>query len=806
MCLLYLLQAGDGPRDDHGKSDLGLPMEANHTSSPTVHNRHTNHERRERERDSKHSQSEQKQSHDHRDGKPEHHRDLHLDRRKESYQQHPDRKALNPHHQDPKLIRKDDRRETHPSSQPQRKDAQHYSEQRERPSHHENHKRDTVEVKKENDLNGRSHSSSSATSQSRSHTDLVKLEPNRESPTARLESAPGSGSQSSTPGGTPDLPRKIKQETSAINIQEYMKRKKEKEHQEREKREREREIIEKERRERERLEKELAKLEMERQKDKRSKKVETDSLNKTFSEGSSKEQKHRPPKLDVSLPLLETKSNNKERPYEVNIKSPIKPHHNITVKSPIKSSDLKQPKLEIPKVLITPEKDGSDPFSVNINNDPAIRKLMIKQEPQSSDNESDSGNLTHVKSRQNLSSASESVSKSMIKIKQELEPGEIDDEEPEINLLPEHVAAPSVKIRELGYDPEKGLESAVALKHAMKQEHGSGRSTPVVSQSGSGSNTPLRVKLPVPGLGESSPLKIKISTKGLSTDSDHSSGKHSSPHGHKHKHKEKHKSHKHKDRHKDKHREKHSSSSSAVGTNGQSLKMSIKLSDINKHSGSGSESFSVKNKQEKQKHRLSVSDPSLTKSATLSEADRQQPWSVSALISKSGATAGINENSQESRKRRRTPTVDQNAEQPSQSKAQKMGSQRLRRSSSSHSVVSMEMSDGEDGHTNGPHIQTGANAPPQLSQLHQSLNQLISQTQKQVENMRQNQAAGRPSPGESRQPRQQRLVDRQQSGFDLEGMMWAGNSGDLPPLPTDHLAPPPPLPPSHVAPPPPPSH
>ena len=788
MDYIYLFQS-DG-------RDLGLGMDMNHTASPTVPHRHTNHDRRDRDHDSKHPPPpDQKPSHDHRDGKPEHHRDLHLDRRKETHQSNPERKPQNPHHPDPKLIRKEDRRENHPSSQSQRKDAQHSTEQRERPSHHDNRKREVVEVKKENDLNGKGHSSSSS-NQPRSHPDLVKLEHNRDSPTARLESAGGSSSQSSTPSGTPDIPRKLKQETSAINIQEYMKRKKEKEIVEKDKKEierKEREVFEKERRDKER---------MEQSKERSRRKAEAELMNKTFSEGSSnKEQRHRPPKLDISLPIPEQR--NKERPYEVNIKSPIKPHHNITVKSPIKSSDLKQPKLEIPKVQITLEKDGSDPQSVNVKSDPAMKRLFnanVKQESASDDNDSGSSNLTHVKSRQQLSSASETVSKSAIKTDLELEPGEIDEEEPEINLLPEHAAAPNVKIRELNFDPDKGLESAVTLKNVIKHEHGSGKSTPVILQSGSGSTTPIRMKLPVPTHGgEGSPLKIKISTKGLSTDSDQSSGKHSSPHRHKHKHKEKHKSHKHKDRHKDKHREKHSKETGAGGTNGQSLKMSIKLSEINKHPGASNDSWSVKQKNDKHKNRATVSDPSLTKNATPSEPERQQPWSMSDLVTKSGATAG-HENSP-SRKRRRTPTVDQNVEQPIHTKAQKMGSQRIRRSSSNHSVVSMEMSDGEDGQANGSAIQT--EAPQQLCQLRQSLNQLISQTQKQVESLKQNQTVV-PAPRESRQQRQQRLVDRQQSGFDLEGMMWAGNAGDLPPLPSDHLTTPPPLPPSRLAPPPPP--
>lgn len=785
----------------------------NHSPSPVIHNRHTNHDRRDPYHDVKHSQSDQK-PYD-RDGKPEHHRDVHPDRRKDPHASHSERKPQSSHHsQDPKLIRKDDRRDPHSSSQPQRKDAQHSSEQRERErsSHHDNHKRDLVDGKKESDINGRPHSGSSSSHQARTHPDLIKQEVNRDSPTARVDNQGGSLSQSSTPGGTSESSRKLKPETSAINIHEYMKRKKEKELQ-MEKEKKEKDILEKERREkemaidkerREKYEKEKAmKIELERQKERSRKKAEAELMNKTFSEGSNKEQKHRPPKLDISLPLPEQKHvNNRERPYEVNIKSPIKPHHNITVKSPIKSSDLKQPKLELPKVQITPEKDGSDPFSVNINSDPAIRRLInvnVKQEPGlSDDNETESGTLTHVKSKQNISSASEtSVSKSSVEPKHELEPGEIDEEEPEINLLPEHGAAPNVKIRELGYDPDKGLDSAVALKHAMK-EQGSGRSTPVSSQAGSGSNTPIRMKLPITSHGESSPLKIKISTKGLSTDSDHSSGKQGSPHRRKHKHKEKHKSHKHKDRHKEKHREKHgsSSSSSATGTNGQSLKISLKLSDINKHSSSSNDSWAVKQKQDKHKNRATVSDPSLIKSLNSSEPERQQPWSMSALITKSGSeTAGHNS---PSRKRRRTPTVDQSAEQQgSQNKQQKMGSHRLRRSSSSHSVVSMEMSDGEDGQTNGPHIQTGQETQPQLSQLHESLHQLISQTQRKVESLKHSQATIK----EPRPPKQPRGVDRQQSGFDLEGMMWAGNTSDLPPLP-EHAPPPPP--PNQLAPPPPP--
>ena len=626
---------------------------------------------------------------------------------------------------------------------------------------YERHK-DSAQVKKDI-LNGRSHSNSSSAPLTKPHQEDIKTE-NKDSPAIKSEQlSQSSVSASSNIPNSQSQTGLLHKSKTAIDFNQYVKRR-EQERLEKEKQLEKEKIIE--RHEREKLREREKKERYEREKLLKHRSTEGELLNKTFSEGSSREQKHRPPKLDVSLPLpdnhIDHKSANNrdksERPYNVNIKSPIKPHHNITVKSPIKSSDLKQPKLELAKVQITPEKDGGDPFSVNINTDPAIRKLIEHDKPDSDSYE--------VLSKEEGSVNDLNIKKEIKTEPEDLEPGEIF--EPDITLNPEHSAAPDFKIKELNYDPERGMESAASLRLAAKHESNN-------TEHGSG----LKLKIPNSGVSSgNSPLKIKISTKGLSTDSDHSSGKHSSPHRHKHKHKDKHKSHKHsrdKERHREKHREKHgsSSSSSVAETNGQSLKLSIKLSDT----GATSEHWSVKNKHDKHKHKASISDPSLNKSNNALEPDRSQPWSMSDLIVKSGSTSAQSP----SRKRRRTPTVDQTVDQSSNTKAAKMGSNRIRRSSSSHSVVSMELSDGEESQANGPQDQNTLNL------LNLNLMQAIAQTKQKVESLQRSQSA-RNSP---REPKP--LVNRQQSGFDLDGMMWAGSgASEAPPLPPGHPPPPPP--------------
>lgn len=694
----------------------------------------------------------------------------------------PDRKPQISHPpESSKHVKREDRHDGHSHSQPHRKEVQHHmhAEIRDKNLTHERHK-DLSQVKKEANVNGQNHSSNSSIPSVKPHNELIKSE-FKDNPVVKEE--PSSQPLSTSTNllhsqSTSGMPSKSK---TAIDFNEYVKRR------EQEKIEREKQM-EKEKQERAEREKRHEKERIERDKHLKHRASETDLLNKTFSEGSSREQtKHRPPKLDISLPLMENHVDQKpsvssrertERPYHVNIKSPIKPHYNITVKSPIKSSDLKQPKVELSKVQITPEKDGADPFSVNINTDPAIRKLIESDKQESGNSVKPSTNAP----------GELCISESDIKKEeQELEPGEI--VEPEITLNPEHSSAPDFKIKELNYDPEDGLDSAAALR--VKQESDASNTavmSRVKTEPSSGSNTPVRLRIPTQGSSSgNSPLKIKISTKGLSSDSNHSSSKHSSPHRHKHKHKDKHKSHKHsrdKERHREKHREKEASSTE---TNGQpsSLKLSLKLSDI--HSGASSEHWSVKNKHERHKNRASISDPSLNKSSNSLEPDRSQPWSMTDLIPKSGSSVAQSP----SRKRRRTPTVDQNTEHSSQTKAAKMGSNRIRRSSSNHSVVSMELSDGEDGQTtNGPQEQNT------LSLLNINLMQAIAQTKQKVESLRSQSA--RNSPRDPKPP-----VNRQQSGFDLEGMMWAGSgASEAPPLPPSHPAPPPP-PPDHVKPPPP---
>ncbi|XP_053408815.1 cyclin-T1-like isoform X2 [Mercenaria mercenaria] len=778
----------DRPGQSSSQPESSRPSTSSHTSS-----KHTNHDRRDGPELNRHAHPEQK---------PSHEKDVRIEHKKEHYQEkrpsdqksgssshHPDRKPQPTHHQDPKHVKREERREGHSHTQPHRKEAQHHTptEHRDKNLPHERHK-DSSQVKKDVNVNGRTHSSSSAVQSAKPHHEVIKTE-NKDSPGVKPEQTaqpPVSVSSNISHSQAP-LGMQHKSKT-AIDFNQYVKRR-EQERLEKEKQIEREKLIERHEREKQHEREKLEKYEREKLLKHRA--SEADLLNKTFSEGSTREQtKHRPPKLDVSLPLPHVdhkhSMNNKdksERPYNVNIKSPIKPHHNITVKSPIKSSDLKQPKLELPKVQITPEKDGGDPFSVNINTDPAIRKLIGNDKQDSGMVNSqfeDSLDLLATEPQINQESSDIvneiNTEKEIKEEPEDLEPGEIF--EPDITLNPEHSVAPDFKIKELNYDPEHSMESAAVLRLAIKQESNS-------AEPGSGSNTPLKLKIPSQSVSSgNSPLKIKISTKGISTDSDHSSGKHSSPHRHKHKHKDKHKSHKHsrdKERHREKHREKHSSSSSVAETNGQSssLKMSIKLSDIQGHTGTSSEHWSVKNKHDKHKHRASISDPSLNKSNNALEPDRSQPWSMSDLITKSGSSGARSP----SRKRRRTPTVDQSVEQSSHTKAAKMGSQRIRRSSSSHSVVSMELSDGEESQVNGPQEQNTLNL------LNINLMQAIAQTKQKVESLQRSQSA-RNSPREPKPP-----VNRQQSGFDLEGMMWAGSgTGDAPPLPTSHPAPPPPPP------------
>ena len=837
-----MLQGGEG-RENTPTHDL----QASASTSSTSQHRHSNHDRREAHHgeSSRHYDPQKPSSHEHR----EHHRDPHVDKRKDGA--HLERKPHSSaqgssHHPESRGPSRGDHHSTHPH----RKDAQH--EQRERSHHDSAHRKDTAQVKKEHEFNG----GRSLTPQpNKPHIDPArKTDHSKEVPVVKSESTPNavsseSGQQSSTPN---EPPRKTKSET-AINFKEYMKRK------------------EKERKEKEMADKLRAQLEMDKTKQ-RASESSSNPQNRTFTEGSSnsKEQKHRPPKLDVSLPLpgrLEEKASreDKERPYQVNIKSPIKPHTNITVKSPIKSSDLKQPKLEISKVQITPEKEGKDPFSVNINNDAMIRKLIdtskegdtsqngnskthIKQEPGISprtnrkspkrsprvklevpspnvkkEMDSGAGAIKDMKFKQEVKSEfkqelkleikqesemklesniglnvkkerddpfkgyeNPAVSKLLTGVQDELEPGEIEDSEPEITLLPEHTAAPTIKLHELEGLDDKGLDSAVALKNLMRKEaSGGGTPSSTHGKSGteSGPNTPIRMKLPIQNAGESPSLKIKISTKGLSTDSASSSSKHGSPHRHKHKHKEKHK-HKHsKDKHRDKHREKHTSSSS--GTNGQSLKLNIKLSDI---PASSSSEVVSKHRPDKPKHRTSISDPSLIKNAVGGH-ERQQPWSMNALASKSTTALGEDPSS---RKRRRDSNIDQNID-ASQSKSAKTGPNRIRRSSSNHSVVSMEMSDEENN------SQPQANGQAESTQsVMNKLQEAIRQQQNKIA-MYQKQLVQVPPSTDQLQGSKgspqitikpiKKPIDRQQSGFDLDGMMWADPH---PPLPMETPPPPPP--------------
>ena len=403
--------------------------------------------------------------------------------------------------------------------------------------------------------------------------------------------------------------------------------------------------------------------------------------------------------------------------------------------------------------------------------------------------------------------------------KQELAENNID--ELDIQLKPEHTGFQPLKLHikelpDVAHDikaskaitrdvPTTKSESPIpSLKISIKKEPGSGGNTPIKYKTEhSDGNTPLKLTIKQePSSG--SPLKMKLKA---SQSGDHHSEKHRrhrEGHVHSGKHKHKHKSHKHKDRDKDRER-KHSKHSVEVpGSNGkQELKIRVKLGQPPSAEGSSSSTAQSgtyhisKHDKHKGKEGANVLPEIavLNENVNSDEHERHQPWSMSELKAKSAAKAAANS---PSRKRRRPPTVDDGGDisvsQPQQ-KAAKTNSNRLRRSSSSHSVVSMEMSDNECGED--PNKATNED---QLKALQIKLKQAI-QFQKRVID---DQLKEQKSMGFSGQKAAQPAYERQKSGFDLD--LYCGNSTGTPPLPQGHPPLPPTPPPSQIVgtPPPPP--
>ena len=406
-------------------------------------------------------------------------------------------------------------------------------------------------------------------------------------------------------------------------------------------------------------------------------------------------------------------------------------------------------------------------------------------------------------------------------IKQELTENNID--EPDIQLKPEHSGLQPLKLHikeplDLTHDimvsksstpdvsTSKTASPIPSLKISIKKEPGSGGNTPIKYKTEhSNGNTPLKLTIKQEPTG-GSPLKMKLKAS-------HSGGEHGEKHhrrhkeGHVHsgKHKHKHKSHKHKDRDKERERKHSKHSVEVTGSNGkQEIKIRMKLGQPPSSEGSSSSTSQSGtyhiSKRDKHKGRDGanvlpeiVSD----KNMNSDEPERHQPWSLSELDPKSAARHAAKKVADSpSRKRRRAPTVDDGNDvsmsQPHQ-KAAKTNSNRLRRSSSSHSVVSMEMSDNECGED------PNKSNEDQLKALQIKLKQAIQFQKKVIDDRLKEQKVVGQKPA---QPN----YERQKSGFDLD--MYCGDSAGTPPLPQGH-PPLPPTPPSSqllgTPPPPPPS-
>ena len=387
-------------------------------------------------------------------------------------------------------------------------------------------------------------------------------------------------------------------------------------------------------------------------------------------------------------------------------------------------------------------------------------------------------------------------------VKQEVTENNID--EPDIQLKPEHSGLQPLKlhIKDPPIDTHdimasksstpdvsasKTASPIPSLKISIKKEPGSGGNTPVKYKTEhSNGNTPLKLTIKQEPSIEN-PLKMKL--KASHTGDEHRHDKHHRRHkeGHVHsgKHKHKHKSHKHKDREKDRERKHSKHSVEVTGSNGKpEIKIRMKLgqppgAEGSSASTSQSGAYHI-SKHDKHKRREGAHVvPEIVSNSD--DPERHQPWSVSELDPKSAAKQAAKVADSPSRKRRRAPTVDDGNDismsQPHQ-KAAKMTSNRLRRSSSSHSIVSMEMSDNECGEDPDK-----ANKE-QLKALQIKLTQAIQFQKKVIDDRLKEQNVTGQKPV---QPN----YERQKSGFDLD--LYCGDTvGTPPPLPQGN----PPLPPT----------
>lgn len=505
-----------------------------------------------------------------------------------------------------------------------------------------------------------------------------------------------------------------------------------------------------------------------------------------------------PPSPALKSPVKNLKEIPKSEPF-VDLGEPLRLDDNeegVSENGPdtlIKTDSLKTGSLE----HVRPELSNISSPNLNVT----VPKITVKQEPQIQETKEPTQSEKVVETQN---------------IKQEPNDGA---GEPVIQLKPEHSGIQPFKlnIKELtdtardiaGTKSESPIPS---LKISIKKEPGSGSNTPVKYKSEhSGNNTPLKFTIkqePSSSGSPYEPLKMKFKASGSGYHTSEKHHRHDRPegsreHSGKHRHKG-HKSHKHKDRDRERKSSKHSHGAEVPGANGKhELKIRVKLGHSGMNTSSAEPGSNTVSKHDKHKMKEGANVlPEivvLNKATNSEDHERHQPWSVSELSSKKSVAKELAQSP--SRKRRRTPTVDEGSEimmQQPQQKAVKTNSHRLRRSSSSHSVVSMEMSDsecGEDGTQN-----KGSNED-QLKSLKIKLEQAIQFQQKVIDNtLKQQQSFGYSQSG---QKPVHPGYERQKSGFDLD--YYCGNS-TAPPLPQGHppLPPTPPLSQADNTPPPPP--
>ena len=478
------------------------------------------------------------------------------------------------------------------------------------------------------------------------------------------------------------------------------------------------------------------------------------------------------PPLKLQMPNNSNNNNNNSGPHPLSpaLKSPVKNLREIPKSEPF--VDLGEPLK-----LNSQEDSECEPGMESTKTESPIPKINIKQEP----NYSNSADDTDVQHKPELTG----IQPLKLHIK------DLPDMANDISGVKSESPIPSLKI-------------------SIKKEPGSGGNTPVKYKTEHSSNsTPLKLTIRQEPSNSSSPHEpLKIKLKASSSGYHHPGEKHhrhdpNRPEGHREhsgKHRHKHKSHKHKDKDRERKSSKHSVEE--PGANGKpELKIRVKLGNPGANSSLSSESgLHRSSKHDKYKAREGANvlpEIVLNKNTNSEEHERHQPWSVTELLPKSSSKEMISNSP--SRKRRRTPTVDDGSGHltHSQQKAAKTNSHRLRRSSSSHSVVSMEMSDNECGEETGG-VQNKSSNENQLK-LIQKLQQAIQFQQKRVEDIKLQQQ-------HSDYPGQKSLnpgYERQQSGFDVD--LYCGNAS-VPPIP-DGQPPLPPTPPPSQAdntPPPPP--